>query len=184
MFYRRQLPCCFAFSLSTFIFFPANYCIFPVKVFFLSSLPYYVFYLPYLHVVTGSFAILSRPSFDFYLPECTKACSFSSCHSGRFHCGHEVSHAIDMQSGIFSLWYHNIRCSIAANYPAVLPFPCRLLSFFLQTIAFSLLKFFFYLPCHIMSFTCHIMSFPCNFCLFPVKVLPFPCYFCLFPVAV
>ena len=56
-----------------------------------------------MHVVTGSFAILSRPSFDFYLPQCTKACSFSSRHGGRCHCGHEVSHAIDIQSGIFSL---------------------------------------------------------------------------------
>ena len=55
--------------------------------------------------MTGSLVILSRPSFDFYLPQCTKACSFSSRHGGRCHCGHEVSHAIDIQSGIFSLWY-------------------------------------------------------------------------------
>ena len=54
-------------------------------------------------IVTGSFTILSRPSFDFHLPQCTKACSFSSCHGGRCHCGHEMSHAIDIQSGIFSL---------------------------------------------------------------------------------
>ena len=42
------------------------------------------------------------PSFDFYLPQCTKTCSFSSRHGGRCHCGHEVPHAIDIQSGIFS----------------------------------------------------------------------------------
>ena len=48
-------------------------------------------------------SVLSRPSFNFYLPQCTKACSFSSRHSGRCHCGHEVSNAIDIQSGIFSL---------------------------------------------------------------------------------
>ena len=51
----------------------------------------------------GSFAVLYRPLFDFHLPQCTKACSFFSCHGGRCHCGHEVSHAIDIQYGIFSL---------------------------------------------------------------------------------
>ena len=49
------------------------------------------------------FVMLSRPSFDFHLPLCTKACSFSSRHGGRCDSGHEVPHAIDIQSGIFSL---------------------------------------------------------------------------------
>ena len=39
--------------------------------------------------------------------QCTKVCSFSSRHGGRFHCGYEVSHAIDtpiqVHSGIFSM---------------------------------------------------------------------------------
>ena len=50
----------------------------------------------------GPFAMLSMPLFDFHLPQCTKACSFSR-HGGRCHCGHEVPHAIHIQSGIFSL---------------------------------------------------------------------------------
>ena len=52
----------------------------------------------------GSSPTLSRPLFDFHLPQCTKACSFSSRHEGRCHCGHEVPHAIYIQSGIFSLY--------------------------------------------------------------------------------
>ena len=51
----------------------------------------------------GQFAVLSRPSFDFRLPQCTKACSFSSRNGSRCHCGHGVPHAIDIQGGIFSL---------------------------------------------------------------------------------
>ena len=53
----------------------------------------------------GPFAMLSRPLFDFHLLQCTKACSFSSRHGGRCHCGHEVPHAIYIQSDIFSLVY-------------------------------------------------------------------------------
>ena len=34
----------------------------------------------------------SKTSFDFYFPQCTKACSFFSSHGGRCHCDHEVSH--------------------------------------------------------------------------------------------
>ena len=52
----------------------------------------------------GPFTMLSRPSFDFHLPQCTKACSFSSRHRGRCDSGHEVPHAIDIQSGIFSMY--------------------------------------------------------------------------------
>ena len=33
------------------------------------------YYIWKVHVVTRSFPILSTPSFDFYLPQCTKACS-------------------------------------------------------------------------------------------------------------
>ena len=44
-----------------------------------------------VHVVTGLIAILSRPLFDFYLPQCTKACSSSSRRGGRCHCSHDLS---------------------------------------------------------------------------------------------
>ena len=52
----------------------------------------------------GLFAVLSRPSFDFHLPHCTKACSFSSRHGGRCQFGHEVPHAIDIQRHIFPVY--------------------------------------------------------------------------------
>ena len=54
--------------------------------------------------MTGSFTISSRPSFDYYFPQCAKACSFSPYHGGRYYCGYQVSHVIDIQSGIFS-WF-------------------------------------------------------------------------------
>ena len=63
----------------------------------------------------GPFAMLSRPSFDFHLPQGTKAYSFSSRHGGRCHCGHEVPHALDIQSGIFSLCIYRIR-NTACDY--------------------------------------------------------------------
>ena len=62
-----------------------------------------LYYIKKMHVVTGSFTILSKPSFDFYLSKCTEASSLSSRHGVRCHCGHEVSHAIDIQSSMFSL---------------------------------------------------------------------------------
>ena len=69
-----------------------------------------VLFVTLLHIEgicsAGPFAMLSRCPLDFHLPQCTKACSFSSRHGGRCHCGHEVPHAIDIQSGIFSLCIH------------------------------------------------------------------------------
>ena len=45
----------------------------------------------------------SRPSFDHYLPEwCRKACSFSLHNGGRYYCGYNMSHVIDIQRAYFS----------------------------------------------------------------------------------
>ena len=73
-----------------------------------------------------------------------------------------------------------LRCSIAANYPAVLPFPCRILSFPCRLLSFPCQSFVFSLPyfclfpsTFVFSLPCFCFNFPVDFCLSPVKVLFF-----------
>ena len=83
-----------------------------------------------------------------------------------------------------------IRCSIAANYPAVLPFPCRILSFPCRLLSFPCKSFVFSLPYFCLFPSTFVFSLPCfcffpvDFCLFPSIFLSFPCDFYPFPVTV
>ena len=59
-------------------------------------------YIQKVHVVTGSFSIISRPCFDFLFATVYKGLLYSpSRHIRRCHCAHEVLHAIDIQGILF-----------------------------------------------------------------------------------
>ena len=75
-----------------------------------------------------------------------------------------------------------IRCSIAANYPAVLSFPCRLLPFSCKLLPFPWR--FSPFPCRFLPFPCRVLSFPCRVLSFCCRsFFSFPCHIFVFSLS-
>ena len=74
-----------------------------------SAMLWHVSFVTLLHIedacgIRTTCYLVSWPSFDIYLPQCTKDLLILLTPQWQCHCGYEVSHIIDIQIGIFP-WY-------------------------------------------------------------------------------